>query len=90
MTADRFVAQFAGEGWVRSVEVTGNVQGSRKVEGEGDGFSADAATMELWPKVSQPKELNLTGNVNLQAQFSRTGEARKLQTTALRIVFGGG
>jgi lipopolysaccharide export system protein LptA len=75
---------------MKNLEAAGNVHGSRKVEWEEDSFSGDTATMDFWPGANKPKELNLTGTVNLQSQFPKTGETRKLLTTALRIVFSGG
>jgi lipopolysaccharide export system protein LptA len=90
ITADRLTAAFAPAGWLLNLEAAGNAHGSRKVEGEEDNFSADTATMNFWQGGNKPKELNLTGAVGLQSQFSKTGETRKLQTTALHVVFSGG
>ena len=90
VTSDRLTAAFAPQGWMKNVEAAGSVQGSRKAEGEDDDFSADTATINFWPKVSQPRELNLIGSVALHAHFPKTGEARALQTAALRMVFSGG
>jgi lipopolysaccharide transport protein LptA len=90
MSADTLAAQFAPQGWVTKAEAAGKVRGSRKADGEEDNFSADTATLEVWPKVSQPKELNLSGSVSLQTQMSKTGEVRTLQTEALRVGFNGG
>jgi lipopolysaccharide transport protein LptA len=90
LSADTLTAQFAPQGWVTKAEAAGNVRGSRKADGEEDYFSANTATLEVWPKVSQPKELNLGGSVSLQTQMSKTGEARALRTEALRVGFNGG
>jgi lipopolysaccharide export system protein LptA len=90
INADTLAAQFAPQGWVTRAEAAGNMRGSRKADGEEDYFSANTATLEVWPKVSQPKELNLSGSVSLQTQMSKTGEARALQTEALRVRFNGG
>jgi len=90
ISADTLAAQFAPQGWVTKTEAAGNVRGSRKADGEEDYFSANTATLEIWPKVSQAKELNLSGNVSLQTLMSKTGEARTLQTEALRVGFNGG
>jgi lipopolysaccharide export system protein LptA len=90
ITADRLTAGFAPQGWMKNLEAAGNAHGSRKIEGEDDSFSADSATMDLWPGVNKLKELNLTGAVSLQSQFHKTGETRKLQTTALHMIFSGG
>ena len=90
VSADTLAAQFAPEGWITKTEATGNVRGSRKADGEEDNFIADSATLDVWPKISEPKELNLNGSVSLQSQMSKTGETRMLQTNALRVAFDGG
>jgi len=46
-----------------------------------DEFKAENASLNLWPKVSQPKELNLNGNVWMKTLAENTGSARVLQTT---------
>jgi lipopolysaccharide export system protein LptA len=46
--------------------------------------------MELWPKVNQPRELSLKGNVQLKAQAEKSGEAKMLQTSALLMKFTDG
>ncbi len=46
--------------------------------------------MELWPKVNQPKELNLKGGVQLKTQADKSGEARMLQTSELLVEFADG
>ena len=90
VSADTLAAQFAPEGWVTKTEATGNVRGSRKADGEEDNFGADSATLDVWPKISEPKELNLNGSVSLQSQMSKNRETRMVQTNALRVAFDGG
>jgi lipopolysaccharide export system protein LptA len=46
--------------------------------------------MELWPRVNQPKELNLKGSVQLQAHAETSGESRMLQTSELLVGFAEG
>jgi lipopolysaccharide export system protein LptA len=88
LSADTLTAQLAPQGWLTKSDATGNVRGSRKADLEEDNFAADSATLDVWPKVGQPKELNLSGSVSLQTQISKTGESRVLKTNALRLVFG--
>ncbi|MFI5057104.1 MAG: LptA/OstA family protein [Candidatus Acidiferrales bacterium] len=90
ISADSLTAQFAPQGWVTKSDATGNVRGSRKADSEEGNFAADSATLDVWPKAGQPKELNLSGSVSLQTQMSKTGESRVLHTDALRLVFGAG
>ena len=41
------------------------------------------APLDLWPRVSQPKELNLSGNVVLKTKLEKTGDTRTLQTSCV-------
>jgi LPS export ABC transporter protein LptC len=90
ISADTLAARFAPEGWVTKTEAMGNVRGSRKADGEEDNFGADSATLDVWPKISEPKELNLNGSVSWQSQAGKTRETRTVQTNALRVAFDGG
>jgi lipopolysaccharide export system protein LptA len=90
ISADTLTAEFAPQGWVTKSHATGNVRGSRKADLEEDNFAADSATLDVWPKAGEPKELNLSGSVSLQTQISKTRESRVLHTNALRLVFGAG
>ena len=89
-SGETLTAYFAAEGWLTRIDGTGAVQGSRRGEKDIDNFSADSASLELRPKVNQPKDLNLTGNVQLKTQADKTGEARMLQTSALLVEFSEG
>ena len=90
ISGDTLTAGFAPAGWVTRVDAVGSVRGSRHGTAEKDEFSARSATLDLWPRVSQPKELNLRGDVTLNTQTGKTGDTRKLQTAALKMEFKGG
>jgi LPS export ABC transporter protein LptC len=87
LSADTVTARFAPEGWVTEVAAAGSVRGSRQLDTERDELSAEKAALNVWPMVSQPKELNLNGAVVLETRAARTGETRVLQTSALRVEF---
>ena len=90
MSGDTLTAELAPEGWVTKVEATGNVHGTRNGTEEKDEFSAESGTLNLWPRVNRPKELNLNGSVVLNTKMAKNGDARMLQTAALRLDFTGG
>ena len=90
LSAETITAQFAPEGWLTRIEGAGSVRGSRRNGRETDDFRAEHGTMELWPKVNQPRELNLKGGVQLKTQADTSGEARTLQTNELRVEFADG
>jgi lipopolysaccharide export system protein LptA len=87
--ADQMTALIAPEGWVTRLDGTGSVHGVRHGEEE-DEFHADAASLDLWPRVNQAKEMNLNGGVLLKTRMSKNGDARTLQTGALRMEFSEG
>jgi LPS export ABC transporter protein LptC len=87
MDADKMTALFAPEGWVARVDGTGSVRGSRHGKEEEGEFHADAAALDLWPRVNQAKEMNLNGGVFLKTRMAKSGEVRILETGALRMEF---
>jgi lipopolysaccharide export system protein LptA len=87
---DKLTAQIAPQGWTTSVEAEGNVNGFRLADAERDDASSQRATVAMWPRVNEVKELNLRGNVALKTLVSATGDTRQLHTEALRMEFSGG
>ena len=90
LEADTLTAHFSPEGSVTKLDATGAVHGLRGGDAEQDEANADSGTLEMWPRFSQPKELNLSGSVVLKTDLKKTGEARVLQTSAFRMEFSGG
>jgi len=87
LSGETLTASFAPEGWLTRIEASGGVKGSQQSGKDGDMFSADNASMELRPKLNQPKRLNLMGNVQLTSKTEKSGESRTLQTSALLVEF---
>jgi LPS export ABC transporter protein LptC len=90
INADNMTALFSPEGWVTRLDGAGSVRGTRHGKQEEDEFHADAAALDLWPRLNQAKEMNLNGGVLLKTRLLRSGEARTLQTGALRMEFSEG
>ena len=88
--ADQMTALLAPEGWVTRIDGAGSVHGTRHGTLEDDEFHADAAALDLWPRVNQAKEMNLNGGVFLKTHMAKGGESRTLRTGALRMEFGEG
>jgi lipopolysaccharide export system protein LptA len=86
LEADTLTAHFSPEGAVTRVDAAGAVRGSRNGVAEQDKASAEYATLELWPWLGRPKEVNLNGNVLLETQGGN-GESRLLRTNAFRMEF---
>jgi LPS export ABC transporter protein LptC len=90
LEADTLTAHFAPDGSVIRLDATGAVHGTRVGAVEDDDAKSDSGMLDLWPRVSEPKELNLNGNVVLKANLKKAGESRTLQTSAFRMEFSGG
>ncbi|GAC1618509.1 MAG: hypothetical protein PVS2B2_03590 [Candidatus Acidiferrum sp.] len=90
LTADKMTAEFDAQGWVARVEASGEVRGMLQGTFETDEVSSEHANLEMWPRVNEPKMLELTGNVDLKARNAKGGDVRSLQTSALRLQFSGG
>src|SRR6266853_4808266 len=87
--ADTLTAHFSPEGAVTRVDAAGSVRGTRTSAAEQDVASAESGSLELWPWLGRPKEVNLNGNVQLQTQ-GNSGESRMLRTNAFRLEFSKG
>jgi lipopolysaccharide export system protein LptA len=87
LSAQTLTAHFAPEGWLTKIEGAGNAQGTRRSGKEEDEFKSENALLDLQPKVSQPRELNLSGNAVLKTRANSGGAERVLQTNALRVEF---
>jgi LPS export ABC transporter protein LptC len=90
LEADTLTAYFAPEGWVTRFDASGSVHGFRGGAAEHDEVKADSGTLDLWPRYSQPRELNLRGNVVLTTKLDKSGDSRSLQTAAFRMFFTAG
>jgi len=90
LESDSLTAHFVPDGWITKLDATGHVTGYRKNAAGEDVMSGDTGSLTFWPRFSQPKELNVTGNVVLRTKEEKTGETRTMQTAALRMEFSGG
>jgi len=89
LEADTLTAHFSPEGAVTRLDAAGAVRGTRNGAAEQDHASAEYGTLELWPWLGRPKEMNLNGNVLLETRGANS-ESRILRTNAFRMEFGKG
>ena len=89
LEADTLRADFSPQGAITNLEAAGAVHASRLARAEQDELRADVASLELWPRVNEPKELRLRGHVLLKTQTAGAEDPRVLETSALRIEFTG-
>ncbi|HVH60406.1 MAG TPA: LPS export ABC transporter periplasmic protein LptC [Candidatus Sulfotelmatobacter sp.] len=87
LSGKTFTVSFTPEGSLATMEAAGGVKGSRENGKDADDFSADRASMDLWPQLNQPKDLNLRGDVQLRSKKGKTRESRTLETNALLVEF---
>jgi lipopolysaccharide export system protein LptA len=90
LEADTLTAHFSPEGAITGLNASGAVHALRSGAAEQDEASAESGAVDLWPWASQPKELNLNGNVLLRTQAGNGGETRMLRTNAFRMEFSRG
>jgi lipopolysaccharide export system protein LptA len=86
LRADWMRAELAPEGWVRTMEAEGNVQGK---SASGD-MQADRADVDMFPRVNQAKLVTLRGKVHVNQRDPKTETGRKLATNVLQLGFAGG
>ena len=97
LSADEMVATFAPEGWITQAEANGNVDGESSDGDERRTVKAQNASMEMVAGENAPKLLVLKGAVDLRTAASgggknavngsAPGDARKLTTEELRLLF---
>jgi LPS export ABC transporter protein LptC len=90
LESDSLIAHFVPDGWITKLDATGHVTGYRKNATGEDAMSGDTGSLTFWPRFSQPKELNVNGNVVLRTKEEKTGDTRTMQTAAFRMEFSGG
>src|SRR6267154_92154 len=90
LEADTLTAHFSPNGVITGLDAAGSVHGLRIDAAEQQDASAESGTVELWPRASQPREVNLHGNVLLRTQANNGGESRMLRTNAFRMEFSRG
>ncbi|MCU1242002.1 MAG: export transporter periplasmic protein LptC [Candidatus Acidoferrum typicum] len=89
LEADTLTAHFSPEGAVTRLDAAGSVRGTRNGAMEQDQATAEYGTLELWPWLGRPKEVNLKGDVLLETRGANS-ESRILRTNAFRMEFGKG
>ncbi|MDP9338099.1 MAG: LPS export ABC transporter periplasmic protein LptC, partial [Acidobacteriota bacterium] len=86
LSANVITAWFDPSGWLKKLDATGSVDGSRKSSVEEDEFTAANSSVLLWPEISQPKQINMDGHVVMKTS-AKNGQACLLETGKLRMDF---
>jgi lipopolysaccharide export system protein LptA len=83
--ADEFVAEISPEGWIERLRSSGNVEAVMKARAADYTASAGRIEVEMFPSLNQPRTINASESVRLDAKQS--GLSRHLETAALRLDF---
>ncbi len=86
VNANVLKAWFHPDGWLKRLEANGHVRGSRKAAAENDDFSAENVTVEMWPEITEPKQIDLDGSAVISSA-GPNGTSRSLETDKARLQF---
>lgn len=86
LRADLLRAELAPEGWIRTIEAEGNLQG----KSESGELQAESGNVEMWPRANQARLVTLRGNVRLKQRDVKDGTEKRLSTNTLQLSFAGG
>src|SRR3984893_6262767 len=89
LSANGLTAWFDPDGLLKKLDAAGHVDGSRTAGTEDDEFTAGNASVDMWPEIGEPKQMNLNGNVIMKTT-AKSGQERMLETDKVRMDFTGG
>jgi lipopolysaccharide export system protein LptA len=89
LNADTMTATLSAEGKVAGIGAEGNVTGSAESANEKEEMASNEANLEFWPVTGRPKEITLKGAAKVHTANKKTGDARELQSEAVRMSFLG-
>lgn len=86
VNANVLTAWFDADGWLKRLDANGDVDGSRKSAAEDDEFTAANISVDMWPEITQPKQIVMEGNASIRT-VGKNGQSRALQTGKARMEF---
>jgi lipopolysaccharide export system protein LptA len=86
VNANVLTAWFDADGWLKKLDANGDVDGSRKAAAEDDEFAAANVSVDMWPEITQPKQIIMDGNARIKTA-GKNGQSRELQTGKARMEF---
>lgn len=87
LSAQEMTALFSQTGAVERIRAEGSVNGTLQSTIEQDEVKAHSAVLEMLGRSSEPKQLDLSGGVDVKTGNDKTSEKRTLNTEALRVDF---
>jgi LPS export ABC transporter protein LptC len=86
VSADRLTAWFDTDGWLKKLDASGSVDGSRQTGDERNEFTAANVSVDMWPEIAQPKLMGLDGRAVIKT-MAKNGQTRVLETDKARMEF---
>ena len=90
LNADTMTATLSAEGKVAGIGAQGSVTCSAESVGEKEEMAANEADLVFWETTGRPKEITLKGSAKVNTANKKTGDARELQSEAVKMNFSGG
>ena len=89
MNADTMTATLTADGKVAGIAAQGSVTGSSDASDEKQEMTSNEANVEFWPASGRAKEISLRGAAKVHTTYKKSGDARDLQSEAMRMTFAG-
>ena len=90
MNADTMTAALTADGKIAGISAQGNVTGSADSMDEKEEMASNEAELVFWQTTGRSKEIVLKGAAKVSTANKKTGDARELQSEAVRMSFSGG
>lgn len=89
MNADTMTAILSADGKIEAISAQGNVTGASDGIDEKQEMASNEANIEFWPASGRAKEITARGGTKVHTTYKKTGDARDLQSDAVRMTFAG-
>jgi lipopolysaccharide export system protein LptA len=89
MDADVMTATLTADGKVSGIAAQGSVTGTSDGAEEKQDVASNKANVEFWPASGRAKEISLKGAAKVHTTYKKSGDARDLQSDAVRMTFAG-
>jgi lipopolysaccharide export system protein LptA len=89
MNADSMTATLTADGKVAGIAAHGSVTGTSDGADEKQEMASNEANVEFWPASGRAKVISLKGAAKVHTVYKKSGDARDLQSEAVRMTFAG-
>jgi lipopolysaccharide export system protein LptA len=89
INADSMTATLTQDGKVAGISAQGSVTGISDGTDEKQEMASNDASVEFWPASGRAKEISMKGAAKVHTTYKKSGDARDLQSDAVRMTFAG-